>query len=81
MKMNIDEALKWIAEIFEEPEENITTETKRDDIELWDSLGTLTLMAQLDETFDIILSEEELTGLASIEDILQVLKDNEKLES
>lgn len=73
--MTLQEALNWIANIFEAPVEEIHPQTKRDDIEGWDSLGTLTLMAQLDEEFEILLSEDELSELKVVEDILTILKD------
>ena len=78
--MKLDEALKWVADIFEEPEEKIRPQTNRDDIKGWDSLGTLTLMARLDEEFGIILPEEKLTEMNSVQDILNILKDNNCLE-
>ena len=56
--MTEQEALKWIAELFEEPVENIRPETKQDEVEGWDSLGVLSLMAGLDEEFDILMTEE-----------------------
>ena len=72
--VTITEALSWIAELFEEPVENIQPETLRDDIESWDSLGILALMASLDEDFDIILSEDEFQELRKVEDILKALE-------
>ena len=78
--MNTEEALEWIAEIFEEPVENITLETARDDIPAWDSLGILTLMARLDEDFEILLEEEEVQELRSVGDILDALKRHDKLD-
>lgn len=73
--MTEEEALKWIAELFQEPAENIKPETERDKIEGWDSLGVLTLMAAFDEEFDILLSEEEMQGLLKVDDILKVLRE------
>jgi acyl carrier protein len=73
--MTEEEALEWIAELFQEPVENITPETERDKIEGWDSLGVLTLMAAFDEEFDILLSEEEMQGLLKVDDILKVLRE------
>ena len=61
--MNLDEALNWIADLFEESIENIKPGTTREDIPGWDSLGVLSLMSALDEEFDIILTEEELQEL------------------
>ena len=73
--MTEEEALKWIAELFQEPAENIKPATERDKIEGWDSLGVLTLMAAFDEEFDILLSEEEMQGLRKVDDILKVLRE------
>jgi acyl carrier protein len=36
-------------------------------------------MARLDEDFDIRLSENELAGLNKIEDIIEILKQNNKI--
>ena len=77
--MTVSEALKWFAEMFEEPEENIALDTKRERIEGWDSLGILTLMAELDERLDITLSEDELEDLDGIEALLDVLRRHDAL--
>ena len=73
------EALIWIAEIFEEPAENVRPDTPREEIAGWDSLGVLTLMASLDEKFDIHLNETEIGGMASVGDILGILERNDAL--
>lgn len=72
--MNTQEALTWIAEVFEERPGRIVETTARKDIPGWDSLGTLTLIAGLDERFDIHLSEQDIEALASVEDLLAVLR-------
>jgi acyl carrier protein len=72
--MKLEEALIWIADLFEESPENVKPGTKREDIPGWDSLGVLTLMAGLDEEFDILLTEEEMQELRKIKDILKILK-------
>lgn len=77
--MTEQEALKWIADLFEEPAENIRPTTERDEIDGWDSLGVLSLMAGLDEEFDILLSEEEMENLHKVADILEVLKNHGRL--
>jgi acyl carrier protein len=71
--MNYEDALAWIADIFEESRENIHPELKRNEIETWDSLGALTLMSRLDEDFDIRLSEHELAELNKVQDIIEIL--------
>lgn len=77
--MTYDEILAWIADIFEESRENIHPELKRSALETWDSLGTLTLMARLDEDFDILLSENELSELTKVQDIIDILHRHNKI--
>ena len=78
--MNQDEILRWIAELFEESPANITPDTPRDAIPTWDSLGVLTLMAGLNERFDIVMSTEELAGMRRVNDILQVFHARGKIQ-
>jgi len=72
--MNTQEALRWIAEVFEESADRINAATARDAIPGWDSLGTLSLIAALDERFDIHLNEQEIEAMAKVDDILAVLR-------
>ena len=74
--MNMDEALAWIADLFEEPVENIQPETLKEDIPAWDSLGVLALMASLDEDFGILLTEEEMQALEKVDDIFDLIRRN-----
>jgi acyl carrier protein len=78
--MNLTEALLWIADTFEEPAENVKPDTPRDEISGWDSLGALTLMARLDEEFDIILSEDALANMKAVGDILETFRTHGYLE-
>jgi acyl carrier protein len=73
------EVLDWVAELFEEDSRQLTPDTIRDDIEAWDSLGVLTLLAALDRDFGIILSDDEVQGMRQVDDILDVLRRNGKL--
>ena len=68
------EILAWVAEVFETPVDKIRPETKKDEIDAWDSLGILILMARMDEDFHILLTEEEIQRLRSVGDIIDVLR-------
>lgn len=72
--MNQQEALKWIAEVFEESADRISASTARAAIPGWDSLGTLSLIAALDEKFDIHIDEQEIEAMAKVDDILAALR-------
>lgn len=78
--MSVQQALAWVAEIFEEPAGRIAADTARSSVPGWDSLGTLSLIAALDEKFDIHLNESEIENMAGVEDILAVLRRNGALQ-
>lgn len=67
------EAIAWFADIFETSADEISPETLKQDIDAWDSMGVLTLMAELDDRFSITLSQDELESINSINDLLQIL--------
>jgi len=72
--MIFKDEIEWIADVFEMSVNEISSEMKREDIEAWDSLGTLTLMSRLDEDFEILLSEDEIQNLRSVKDIIEILR-------
>ena len=72
--MNIEEALEWIAEVFEESPGRISATTLRKEIPGWDSLGTLSLIAALDERFDIHLSEQDIEAIQGVADLFEILR-------
>ena len=73
MAKSSSEILAWVAEVFETPAEKIRPETRRDEIDAWDSLGILALMAKMDEDFHILLTDEEIQRLRSVGDIIDFL--------
>jgi acyl carrier protein len=77
--MTRSEALKSIAELFEEAPDRITPDTPRDAIAAWDSLGVLTLMSHLHREYGIILADGEIQTMTKVNDILAVLEKNGKL--
>ena len=79
--MTRDEALAWVASVFDEPPSSVRLDTRRDEIAGWDSLGLLTLMADLDEKFQIQLNEKEIRGLVSVKDVFVLLEQRGALSS
>jgi acyl carrier protein len=63
----------WLAGVFQEDAASITFDRARATIPTWDSMGTLLLIAELDDKLKVTLSEDELKGLTSIGDIAAVL--------
>lgn len=77
--MTQQEALNWVAELFEQDSHKLAPSTSRDDIEAWDSLGVLTMLSALDRDFGIVLSDGEIQGMQQVDDILDILRRNGKL--
>ena len=75
-KVTVTEAIAMLAEIFEEDEADINLDSSREDIEGWDSLGVLSLMAEFDSRFDILLSSDALDALSSVNDVIALLRAN-----
>lgn len=72
--MNETEALDWIAEVFEEPPGRLRADMPSSEIAGWDSLGMLSLIAALDEKFNIQLDETEIYGIKGVRDVLALLE-------
>lgn len=77
--MSEADVIKWLERVFNEEAGEIAIDTPRDAIPEWDSLGVLNLMADMDEQFGIVLSDDDLEGMNNISDIIKILKDHEKL--
>jgi acyl carrier protein len=77
--MTRDEALAWLSTLFDEPKGAITADTARDNVAGWDSLGVLTLMAEMDEKFEIQLSENDIENMTTVGSILDILERHQKL--
>jgi len=73
--INKAEAFAIIAESFNEDVSNIAEGVPREQLEGWDSMGILLLMAEFDEKFNITIPEDRLEKLLTIDDILQLLAD------
>jgi acyl carrier protein len=77
--MTLHEALEMIAGFFEADASSIRSETLREEITGWDSMGFLTLMAEFDDRFSIILTAPQLEKMQKVDDILQILRDHSLL--
>jgi acyl carrier protein len=67
------EALQMLADLFEVPLQDVTAQTPRAGVVGWDSMGALSLMAELDERFQITLSAESSRSMQRIGDVLALL--------
>lgn len=69
-----NQLLQWLASVFQESADALDESRSRESIKTWDSMGTLMLMAELDERLHLTLDEDELKALASIGDLFALLR-------
>lgn len=69
-----EDVLLMLSEVFEESPDSLSPERELASIDAWDSIGVLTLMAELDDQYGVALATEEIQNLSTIADILAVLK-------
>ena len=72
--MNTQEAISWLANIFNVDAADIQLDQPRESLDYWDSMGMLLLMGELDDVFNFTLSEAELNNISTINDLLNILK-------
>jgi acyl carrier protein len=62
-----------IEETFQVPADMITDETRRGDLERWDSLGHLTLIEALRQRFGIEITPEDALEMDTVRDIKRIV--------
>lgn len=68
-----DKIKKIISDTFKVDPESITMEMTPNDIELWDSLGQLFLIKNLEKEFNVVLELKEIFEIMSVGDIYKIL--------
>lgn len=63
-----------MSNVLEIKEDTISDETSPDKVETWDSLKGLMLVTELEETFNIKLSMDEVSSIKCVKDIKETLK-------
>lgn len=68
--MNIQKFIELFAEQFDEIDVNdLTPETKFKDLDEWSSLIALSIIAMVDEEFDVALKGDDLKTSVTVEDL------------
>jgi len=63
-----------VKEALDIEEETIDLNTQFDSLDTWDSLGKLSLIALIDESFNVQISDKEFNSFQTIEDLHIALK-------
>lgn len=73
--MELNEFVAHFAEQFEETEPRVfTPETKYHDLDEWSSLIGLSIIAMVDEEYDVALKGDDIKKSVTIEDLFNVVK-------
>lgn len=68
------ELLEMLEEIMDLDEGTLETTTVLEDLEEWDSLSTLSLMAEAKQKYGKRLSVDEVTAFVTVQDIIDYLQ-------
>jgi acyl carrier protein len=70
----MDRLKKVVAETFETAPDSINMETTPADIEMWDSLGQLSLILAIEEEFRVTIEISEMFEIMTVGDIYKILQ-------
>lgn len=73
--MELNEFIENFANQFDETESSeFTSETKFHDLEEWSSLIALSLIAMVDEEYDVTLKGDDIKSAVTVEDLFNTVK-------
>ena len=73
--MKLEEKIAFLQAIMDVEEGVLTEDTILADVEEWDSLATLSLLAEMRKRFGIQLTTAEIKKFETVSDILQIIPD------
>tara|TARA_B100001063_G_scaffold245208_1_gene280199 strand:- start:4999 stop:5238 length:240 start_codon:yes stop_codon:yes gene_type:complete len=71
---NLDKYQKCFEEAFSISSDKFSVKLKYNDIPEWDSIGHMTLMSSLEETFGISIETDDIVDFSSFEKGKEILK-------
>ena len=72
--MNIQEFIENFAAQFDETEpEAFTAETRFKDLDEWSSMAALSIIAMVDDEYDVIIKGKDITNSDTIQDLFDVV--------
>ncbi|MBR5673778.1 MAG: acyl carrier protein [Muribaculaceae bacterium] len=73
--MNLDQFIEYFADLLDETDsENITATTQFKDLEEWSSLVALSVIAMVDEEYDVEFRGDDIRNSNTVEDLYNVVK-------
>lgn len=69
-----NQLINIVKEALDIEEETLNLNTQFDSLDTWDSLGKLSLIALIDESFNVQISDKEFNSFQTIDDLYVALK-------
>ena len=69
-----NQLINIVKEALDIEEETIDLNTQFDSLDTWDSLGKLSLIALIDESFNVQISDKEFNSFQTLDDLYTALK-------
>ena len=79
--MDLKDKLSLIAQALDVEPEALKPEMKLEELEEWDSLAVVSVIAMLDKYFSVRLKPNDIKSLVTVEDILAHMKEKEAEKS
>ena len=74
--MNLQDFVENFAEQFDDTDTSeITANTNYRELEEWSSLIALSIIAMVDEEYDVTLKGDDITGCSTIEDLFNLVQE------
>tara|TARA_B000000441_G_C21371968_1_gene139126 strand:+ start:176 stop:406 length:231 start_codon:yes stop_codon:yes gene_type:complete len=67
-----------LREVLDLDDTEISKDIILQDVETWDSLSHMTLIARIEETFEIEFTGKEISTISSVRDLISMLESREK---
>lgn len=72
--MTVDEKLALLEEILDVDEGELKPEMELDDIEEWDSIGKLSLMAEVRKRSGVVIAVSDINKCQTVQDVIVFLE-------
>ena len=73
--MNLDQFIEYFADLFDETDpDTIQASTRFKELEEWSSLLALSVIAMIDEEYDVEFRGDDIRGSNTVEDLYEIVE-------
>lgn len=75
--MELQEFIENVKEQFEDAPENFGADTRFRELDEWSSLVSLSIIAMVDDEYDIVLKGDDIRKSVTVQDLFEIAKSKE----